>query len=272
MPILADCHMHSSFSGDSKAPMEDMIKQAISLGLKEICFTEHQDFDFIYNDDEPKDMFNVNTDSYLYDLIKYKEKYRSQISVSFGVELGMQAHLSRKLVAYAKNYDFDFIIASSHLCNRKDPYFPSFYEGRPEEEAYHEYFSYIRECLKSYLNFDVYGHLDYILRYGPTKNQNFVFAKYQEDIDAILTVLIDNEKGIEVNSSGYSHGLNNPHPCKDILMRYKALGGSILTIGSDAHKPENIAKDYDKVASLLTECGFTHYCVFKNRMPEYLKL
>ena len=41
MPILADYHMHSSFSGDSRAPMQDMAARAIALGYQEICFTEH---------------------------------------------------------------------------------------------------------------------------------------------------------------------------------------------------------------------------------------
>ena len=36
--ILADYHLHTSFSSDSESPMEDMIKKAISLGLKTICF------------------------------------------------------------------------------------------------------------------------------------------------------------------------------------------------------------------------------------------
>ena len=33
MALKADFHLHSSFSGDSDAPMEEIIKKAISLGL-----------------------------------------------------------------------------------------------------------------------------------------------------------------------------------------------------------------------------------------------
>ena len=39
--ILWDCHMHSFFPADSDTPMEDMVSQALALGLKGICFTEH---------------------------------------------------------------------------------------------------------------------------------------------------------------------------------------------------------------------------------------
>ena len=148
MAITADYHLHSDFSGDSKASMESMILRGIELGLTSMCFTEHMDMDFPYSKPEEEGMFDLNTDSYLYDFIKYKEKYADKIRLFFGVELGLQPHLRRELAVYAKSFDFDFIIASSHLCNGKDPYYPAFYEGRSDEEAYREYFLSILDNLK----------------------------------------------------------------------------------------------------------------------------
>ena len=49
--ILADYHLHTSFSSDSESPMEEMIRHAVSLGLKTICFTEHHDIDYPVNPD-----------------------------------------------------------------------------------------------------------------------------------------------------------------------------------------------------------------------------
>ena len=46
MSIKADCHLHSSFSGDSQAPMPEMIDKGLALGLETMCFTEHNDFDY----------------------------------------------------------------------------------------------------------------------------------------------------------------------------------------------------------------------------------
>ena len=148
MAIKADYHMHSSFSGDSSAPMADMAKHALALGLTHICFTEHYDPDYIYPAGE-EGMFELNTDSYLYELIKQKSKYNGQLEIAFGVELGLQPHLKRQLALYAKSHDFDFIIGSSHLCNRKDPYYPVFFEGRSEDEAHQEYFEAVLECVKT---------------------------------------------------------------------------------------------------------------------------
>ena len=263
--IISDCHLHSSYSGDSDTPMEEMIKAAIGKGLKEVCFTEHQDFDFIYEDNEPKDYFEVNTDQYLYDLAVLKE-YAGKICVSFGIELGLQEHLAQKLAIYSRSHEFDFIIASQHLCNRKDPYLKSFFEGRDEKEAYHEYFAY------EAMNFDSFGHLDYVLRYGPTRNTNFSMKEYGDDIDVILKRLIAGEKSLEVNTSGFSYNMNATHPCRDILKRYKELGGELITIGSDAHNVDKVGSHFSEAEEMLLDLGFEYYAIYKQRMPEMMPL
>lgn len=272
MPIRTDYHLHSSFSGDSPAPMEAMIQQAVSLGLSQICFTEHMDMDYIYIHEEDAGMFDLNTDSYLCDFIRYREKYADRIQVCFGVELGLQPDTASKNAAYAKAYDFDFIIASSHVCNGKDPYYPDFYEGRSEEEAYLEYFSSILDNLKVFTDFDVYGHLDYVVRYGPNKDARYSYAQYRDLFDRILKLLIENGKGIEINTGGIKYGLRELNPCTDIIKRYKQLGGEIITIGSDAHTPDKIANGFERAADILAECGFRYYNTFRGRTPEYHKL
>lgn len=216
--------------------------------------------------------FFLNTDSYLFDLIRFKEKYADKIRVLFGVELGLQPHLSKENARYVREHDFDFVIASSHVCNGTDPYLPSFYEGRSEEEAYREYFSSILDNLKSFSNFDVYGHLDYVVRYGPDKDNNYTYEKYKDLIDRILETLLEKEKGIEINTGGLNRGLSDLHPCKEIIKRYRLLGGEIVTVGSDAHNTARIADAFGRVSETLTECGFKYYTVFEKRMPEFRKL
>lgn len=271
MAVKADFHMHTNFSGDSSAPMEDMLHRAVSLGLSHVCITEHYDPDFVYAPGEEA-VFELNTDAYLYELLRLRQKFKDKITIGFGVELGLQPHLKRQLAVYAKSYDFDFIIGSSHLCNRKDPYYPEFFEGRSEDEAHHEYFMSVLECVKTLPYFDVYGHLDYVVRYGPTFNKKYTYAKHADVFDQILTHLIENEKGLEVNTKGFCMGLGQPNPCAEILKRYHELGGEIITVGSDAHKPDEIAQEFDRARSLLLECGFRYYCIYQSRVPEYLKL
>lgn len=271
MAVKADFHLHSSFSGDSKTPMEAMIGQAISLGLSEMCFTEHMDMDFPYTKEETG-MFDLDTGSYLSDLLKYKEKYAAQINILFGVELGVQSHIADKLEVYSKAYDFDFIIASSHLCCGADPYYPAFYKNRREEDAYREYFTSIIDNVKAFQNFDVYGHLDYVVRYGPNKDADYSYGKYQDIFDTILTLLVQNGKGIEINTGGIKYGLRELNPCTDIIRRYKELGGEIITIGSDAHTPDRIADGFVRAEAVLAACGFRYYTTFHGRKPEFHKL
>lgn len=271
MPIRADYHLHSSFSGDCDVPMETMILAGIERGLSQMCFTEHYDIDFPYGE-HPTHIFDLNTDSYLYDLIRLRSKYADSIEILFGVELGLQTHITRQLAQYVKSFDFDFIIASSHVCNQCDPYYPAFFEGRSEEEAYREYFLSIYENIRKFENFDVYGHLDYVVRYGPNKDRDYTYDKYKDIFDRILTLLLEKEKGIELNTGGLQSGLSEPNPCMALLKRYRELGGEIITIGSDAHQSTDIGFAFEKAADILAACGFRYYTVFRGRMPEYKKL
>ena len=131
MSIQFDFHLHSSFSGDCHVPMEQMILSGIEKGLKSMCFTEHNDFDFpdVPDENVNTDTFLLNVDSYLYELLRLRDKYADQVKILFGIEIGLQKSCMKKNNILSKSYDFDFIIASSHLCMGTDPYYPSFFEG-----------------------------------------------------------------------------------------------------------------------------------------------
>ncbi len=272
MPITADYHLHSSFSGDSDTPMEEMILQGIHLGLDQMCFTEHNDFDYPANETDTEDTFLLNADSYLYDLLQLQEKYRDKIKVLFGTEIGLQPHLARQNAAFAKAHAYDFIIASSHICNGKDPYYPSFFAGRTPEDAFTEYFESILDNLSKYSNFDVYGHLDYVVRYSPAKDQGYSYEAFRGLFEQILTKLIDMEKGIEINTNGLAKGLRDANPCQGVIKRYRELGGEIITVGSDAHTPGQIAHAFDRAAEILKDCGFRYYTTFEKRSPSFHRL
>ncbi len=269
--VLWDCHMHSSFSADSESPMENMILEGIKKGLSGICFTEHLDPD--YPDTPDQIQFELDLNSYRKAFRELKEKYKHNIELSFGIELGLQPHLSsyfHKLLI--DNKDFDFVIGSSHVVHGYDPYYPDFFEGRDEAACYREYFENILENLSAFSEIDAYGHIDYIVRYGPNQNRDYSFSKYQDVLTAILEQLICKNIALEVNTGGFAYGLGQPNPCEEVIQAYRQMGGELITIGADAHKPERIAYDFQKAAELLTRCGFSHYTVYKNREPFFLPL
>jgi histidinol-phosphatase (PHP family) len=265
--ILADIHTHTSFSTDSDEPMENMIEAAISRGLRFLCFTEHMDKDYPTAPD-----FFLDTDSYLEKFLEMKDKYREKITLLFGVELGLLPHLAKWHEDYIKKYPFDFIIGSEHNPKNVDPYYPEFFEGRSEEAAYTEYFEETVVNLKAFSDFDSIGHMDYVVRYGPNKNKEYSYSKYSRYIDPILEFIIDKGIALEVNSGGYKAGLGEPNPCRDIIARYKELGGKLVTVGSDAHDPSRLCYEFDRIEKLLLDCGFTEYAVFTGRKPKLYPL
>lgn len=263
-----DQHMHCNFSGDSDALPEDMIKAGIAHGLSGICFTDHLDYDY----PEEPNIFLLDFDNYFKVLSDLKEKYTDKISVNIGIELGLQPQAAGQNLAVAEKYPFDFIIGSSHVVNHMDPYYPEFFAGRDEDAAYMEYFESVLENINSGVDFDVYGHIDYVVRYGPNKNAFYTYEKFKDIIDEILTQLISKGKGIEVNTGGFKYRLGHPNPTEDIIKRYHELGGEIITMGADAHVPEYVAYEFDKTAQIIKKCGFKYYTVFKNRKAEFIPL
>ena len=265
---LWDTHMHSQFSGDSSSPLDSMINASIEKGLAGICFTDHLDIDY---QDDP-DLFLLDLPNYYASVMANQKMYADRLPVLFGIELGLQPHLAALHQDILSQYPFDFVIGSSHVVHGMDPYFPKFYEGRDEKAAYREYFESILENLDAFHDFDVYGHIDYVVRYGPTGNKNYDWTEYEEIINEILKKLIQLGKGIEINTGGFKYGLGHPNPTEAIIRRYKELGGEIITLGADAHSTEYVGFDFEKLPHILKDAGFEYYTIFRQRKPEFLKL
>lgn len=264
--MLWDTHMHCNFSGDSDALPEDMVASAKRKGLDGICFTDHLDLDY----KEEPGLFDLDLPAY-YRKISELQK-TSDFPIRFGIEMGLQPHLAETHNKLIAEYPFDFVIGSSHVVNGIDPYYPSYYEGKTERQAYMEYFESILTNLAYDVDFDVYGHIDYVVRYGPNRNANYSYEAYQDVIDEILRTLLRKDKGLELNTAGFKYGLGHPNPTEAILKRYRDLGGEIITIGADAHKPEHVAYDFEKVPGILQEAGFRYYTVFRKRKAQFLPL
>lgn len=261
--ITADFHTHSYFSGDSDEPSREMIASAARKGLKILCLTEHYDMDY------PNAEFELNTDEYKSEIMRLKEEFSGSIEVLFGVELGVMGYLSERLKKFVNGKGFDFIIASSHLVNGKDPYYPEYFESMGTKNGIAKYFESISENLSAFTDFDVYGHLDYAVRYSPAKAYDPL--NFRDIIEEILKKIIEMGKGIEINTAGLKT-LGYVHPHEFILKRYKELGGEIITVGSDAHERTRIADGFDKAKAALKAAGFNYYTIFRQRRPEFIKL
>ena len=275
MSIIADCHLHTSHSGDSTAGMESQIRAGLSQGLSYMCFTDHYDPDFPYDkmpDMEPG-QFELDHRSYRDEYLAMRDRYKDRIRLHYGVELGLQPHLGQYLASYVKSHpEFDLIIGSNHLCGGMDPYYPCFLDHRTEQEALDLYFDETLHNLKVFNDIDTCGPLDYVTRYLPHREKFYSYAAFADRIDPILAFIISRGIALEVNTAPLMKGIRHFNPLPDILTRYRELGGELITVGSDAHVPYKVAGRFEETAQILTDLGFKYYAVFENRKPRMLSL
>ncbi len=271
--IFPDYHIHSSFSEDCEADINSIILSAKEKGLTSICITDHYDMDFPVIAESPDISFDLDVERYITTLSKLKDKLTPDFDLRIGIELGTMPTTLSKLSNFVKsNPYFDFIIASTHIVDNMDPYYPSYFEGRSYKEGHQRYFEDELYAVSNYEEYDVYGHLDYILRYGRDPENPFNPTDFMDIFEEIFKQIISHGKGIEINTGGLYKGLGQCHPCTEYLKLYKELGGEIITIGSDAHTPDKIGYGFDIAKNILTECGFKYYTSFKSRTASFNKI
>lgn len=280
--IHSDNHVHTYFSTDSDTPMEDMLKNAIEKEFSSICFTDHMDYNFPSEGDTPE--FLLDIEPYFEEMKRLSEKYGDRIKIRRGIELGLKKDCLDKCISLTKEYPFDFVIGSTHLVDNIDPYYDTFWSDTPEKSGILRYYETTLNNVNLGADFDVYGHIDYIIRYTPKMKQlklqgisvdtyiDRLTSDSMDIIEEILKTLIYNGKGIEINTAGFKYGLRHPNPHEKILKLYHELGGEIITIGSDAHECKHLAYDFEKVPEILTKCGFRYYSEFTGRKAEMIKM
>jgi histidinol-phosphatase (PHP family) len=248
--------------------MLTMAQAGKNAGLKGICFTDHIDLDY----PSTQMTFNFSYIDYLNELNSIKAMFGEDFEIYSGIELGMQPHVNAENEALLIGKNFDFIIGSIHCVNKKDLYDGSFLDGITQNEGILNYFNDMLQCIDNFKDFDVLGHLDGIRRYLYKDENGFSYEIYKGLIHNILSMLINSNKGIELNTSGLRFGLSSFHPLPDILKLYRFLGGEIITLGSDSHNPNTLGYEFKSALTLLSNMGFTYYTIFKDRKPVFIKI
>lgn len=265
---MYDLHVHSIFSNDAypTATMENICNKAICMGLKGICFTDHVDIDY------PSDDELFDFDDYCKSLNEISARFNNKLSVLKGVELGLQPHLFEQNKRISSKPNIDFVLGSIHVVNKKELYKGDFLGNDSDHKGILNYFNDLKKCLLSFDDFDSLGHIDVVRRYLNSGEKEFSYIKYKDELNHILKTLVHMGKGLELNTSGIRYGLSDFHPLTDILELYKKLGGEIITIGSDAHRPEDLGYEFSKVSLLLKQLGYKYYCIFEKRKPIFIKI
>ncbi len=265
---FSDNHVHTSYSYDCTTPMETIINSALAKGLKEIVFTDHVDF----NPPDNLDAEMIDFDKYLVNLDILKAKYRKEINILLGVEIGAEPGRQNEINNLLNKYPFEFVICSTHTMNGVFCSDNSFFGGKTQKVAYRGYLEGLLSNVSACTNYDVCGHLDFISRYSPYAVKKMNYHDYADMIDTILKTIIETGHGIELNTSGYRYGLKQTHPSLDVVKRYRELGGEIITVGSDAHKADDVCAHFNLAYEILKTAGFSYLTQFRQREPYFLKL
>lgn len=261
--MLADYHMHTSFSDDSSYPMRDCIERAIALGFNEICFTEHIDYGC-------STAFCCDCDTYLKTVREYQKIYDGKITLKFGIEFGAQAHHKNYFQNIFDRYPFDFVLLSFHQVEDKELWNNDFQDGKTQEEYNRIYFDEMYKTAETLDCFSVLAHMDLMRRYD--KHGEYPFEKSREQIEQILKLVIEKGKGIEVNTSSFRYQLNDLMPATPILKLYRELGGEIITIGSDSHREVQVGANVIQVREILKSLGYKYFTTFDSMKPSFQSL
>lgn len=237
--MITDLHIHTEFSCDSEADMEQYVKQAIERGMQALCFTDHVDLnpnDYGYN--------YYNPEKYFEKFNRVKESYKNQITMYSGIEFG-EPHLYADRLRQLSTYPYDFIIGSIHWIGDMFPC----QKVREQYSAKEFYTLYWKEVLNTVKQggFDALGHIDFPKRY-------YGEIYYVEaEIKEIFKRLLDKDMVIEINTSSLRKGHCETMPGKDLLELYKDCGGRYVTIGSDAHEVKDVGADYEMAQKLVKD-------------------
>ncbi len=248
--MKADLHIHTAFSCDSEADVEQYIKQAIATEVEWICFTDHIDWnkeDFGYDCYKPEKFFEKFN--------ALKKTYNEQLKICAGIEFA-EPHLYADRLEQLSKYPYDYIIGSIHWIGDMFPC-QKVREKYSAKEFYTMYWEEVLSTVKQG-GFDCLGHIDFPKRYyGEIYYQD---SKMKE----IFKYLLDKDMVIEINTSSLRKGHSETMPGGELLEIYKACGGKYVTIGSDAHEIKDLAADNHVAKKLIEELSLQEV-VYENR-------
>lgn len=255
--MIYDTHLHTCFSHDSQMSMADVRKkmQQINIG---VTITEHLDLNF----PEPK-AFKLDVAGYFNQYEQFRNEY-----LLMGVEIGMGLEDVTAYRQMIETYAFDYVLGSIHVVDHVDIYDAQFYVHKTKEEVYSRYLDTTIECLEVYDYIDSLGHIDYIARCASFPDRELHYSDFADRLDRILATLASKEKCLELNT----RRLGDPAAAASLLpiyKRFRELGGRWITIGSDAHQPNDIGKHF-ATAMQLAECCQLRPVWFKRRQMQYI--
>ena len=266
--MLYNIHTHTEHSHDSQAKLDDLCEQALQKGLAGFAVTDHCDCEC---SGEPR-AYTSLLDSWD-DCQRAKALYVDRLTLACGVEIGEALYdrdFARKVIAARP---WDVVLGSVHAVRVEGWDAPfSILNFTDCGDAF------IRDYLRQYFDdlyemaatedYDVLCHLTVPLRYICSRYGKQVdITEYYPQIEKVLRLTVRLDKTLEINTAGSVSGSPRFIPDEAILDMYLALGGSNLTVGSDAHQADRLTNGLADAAALLRRKGITELTYYLQREP-----
>ncbi|WP_243137559.1 histidinol-phosphatase [Desulfofundulus thermobenzoicus] len=279
-----DYHVHPNYSIDAENySIMDYSRRAVSMGLKEICFTTHLEVDpvrrhrdwFVRVKGELHPMEDTRwLDHYFREIDEARRQMgRQGLIIKAGLEVGYERGCEEAIARVITSFPFDFILGSIHclehqaISSREESrlYFPN----RTVEEVCQEYFQIMLEAVQTGL-FDCIAHLDLYRRHGDRFLGTALKNAHRGRVEPVFTEMARRNMGLEINTSSLRQGLPEFHPARNILLTARELGVRIFTVGSDAHRPDQLGAYIDQAMALLKDLDLPVY-TFSARKPSLVR-
>ncbi len=258
--MLVDYHTHTSLCKHAQGNVEEYVCKAIELGLDEIGCSEHIPMPDRF-DEEHRMTVEQYYSTYAHAVSSVIEKYEDRIRVRRGIEADFFPGTEKWVRGFIEENDFDYVIGSVHFLGEwgfDSAVFVHKYDERNINEVYVAYFDAVRRSAVSGL-FDIIAHFDLVKKFGhrPTKD---VTDSLVEALKAIKA----NDLCIEINTSGLRKPVKEVYPSLQILRKIKEMRIP-LTLGSDAHDPQDVGYAFEAAVELIEEFGNGRISIFERR-------
>jgi histidinol-phosphatase (PHP family) len=169
-----------------------------------------------------------------------------------------------------QRYPWDYLVGALHFIG-STLIFDRAYFDRPAEDAYGGYFDELSAVGRTG-RFDVLAHMDIVKRYGHTIYGSYDPRPYERRIRAALRACADRRIAVEVNSSTLRRPVAQLSPDVLLLTWYRQEGGELVTIGSDAHLPDDVGAGLDQAMEALRQAGFRSLARFERRQVTLIPI
>ncbi len=258
--IPLDYHMHSTASCDSRASMADMCRSALARGIPEIAFTEHFD-------PKPEDICAgyYQPDVYFAALEEARREFAPQgLTIRAGVELGEYHRYSAVHNPVLDAWPYDIALGSLHWVGEASIFDANHFRAHTPREAFEAYFSELAAMVR-FGGFDVLAHADVVKRAAYPVYGRFAISDWEAQVREVWAACIEQGIGIEINTAALRQAVHEVHPGPESLRWYREMGGEILTIGSDSHRPDHVGYGLDVALDAARAAGFTRLASFERR-------